>query len=146
MSYVFRVQMSRVCIVYVDVRAYEVRVQRRDSELLWRGIASCKTPIMLIHLEPRKVHDFFASSLQTLHTAAIRSNICPLWHFCNVSMCGRSTNHLEVLVVLCSGSADIVCAATYKWDARQRHAITRLWNSSPNRSSRYPSRRCQEAL
>ena len=38
---------------------YEVRVQRRDSELSWRGIASCKTPIMLIHLEPRKVHNFF---------------------------------------------------------------------------------------
>ena len=67
MSYVFRVQMSRVCIVYVDVRAYEVRVQRRDSELSWRGIASCKTPIMLIHLEPRKVHNFFfASSTHSL--------------------------------------------------------------------------------
>ena len=32
-------------------------------------------------------------------------------------MCGRSTNRLEVLVVLCSGGADITCAATYKWDA-----------------------------
>ena len=56
--------MSRVCIVYVDVRAYEVRVQRRDSELSWRGISSCKTPIMLIHLEPRKV--FFAHYFDTV--------------------------------------------------------------------------------
>ena len=72
------VQLSGVCIVYVDVRAYEVRVQRRDSELSWRGIASCKTPIMLIHLEPRKVHNlaaFFSDYCSLLRQASIRIHI-----------------------------------------------------------------------
>ena len=46
--------------------AYEVRVQRRDSELSFEGIASCTAPIMLIHSIQEKLRSEDHTSRKSL--------------------------------------------------------------------------------
>ena len=46
--------------------AYEVRVQRRDSELSFEGIASCTAPIMLIHSIQEKLRSRDHTSRKSL--------------------------------------------------------------------------------